>query len=212
MLRLYLDVHDGRIRKASYELTGSAGLQACASSLTTIVEGMTVEQAKGSKQVTNAISRIAETVQQIAFATAEQAKGAEHIMQSAERMKVITQQVERSSDEQNRGGEQVTGAIENITAATDAPTRTIRVAFRPPILSVRRPAPGDDAAASSVPTEPRLPSWVRLMPKSSMRKEAITGMVTVKTVAATITHMRSPPKANRRRVDAITTAGCIPRG
>jgi methyl-accepting chemotaxis protein len=74
----------------------------------------TVEQAKGSKQVTNAISRIAETVQQIAFATAEQAKGSEHIMQSAERMKVITQQVERSADEQNRGGRQVTEAIENI--------------------------------------------------------------------------------------------------
>jgi len=46
MLRLYLDVHDGRIRKASYELTGCAGLQACASGLTTIVEGMTLEQAK----------------------------------------------------------------------------------------------------------------------------------------------------------------------
>lgn len=74
----------------------------------------TVEQAKGSKQVTNAISRIAETVQQIAFATAEQAKGSEHIMQSAERMKVITQQVERSADEQNRGGRQITQAIENI--------------------------------------------------------------------------------------------------
>ena len=46
MLRLYLDVHDGRIRKASYELTGCAGLQACASGLTTIIEGLTVEQAK----------------------------------------------------------------------------------------------------------------------------------------------------------------------
>jgi methyl-accepting chemotaxis protein len=74
----------------------------------------TVEQAKGSKQVTNAIARIAETVQQIAYATAEQAKGAEHIMQSAERMKMITQQVERSTDEQSRGGQQVTRAIETI--------------------------------------------------------------------------------------------------
>ncbi len=96
----------------------------------------TVEQAKGSKQVTNAISRIAETVQQIAFATAEQAKGSEHIMQSAERMKVITQQVERSADEQNRGGRQVTEAIENIremverisTAAREQTEGTERVA------------------------------------------------------------------------------------
>lgn len=74
----------------------------------------TVEQSKGSKQVTNAISRIAETVQQIALATAEQAKGAEQIMKSAERMKVITSQVERSTEEQNRGGRQMTDSIENI--------------------------------------------------------------------------------------------------
>jgi nitrogen fixation NifU-like protein len=46
MLRLYLDVDEGRIRKASYELTGCAGLQACASGLTSIVEGMTMEEAK----------------------------------------------------------------------------------------------------------------------------------------------------------------------
>lgn len=74
----------------------------------------TVEQSKGSKQVTNAISRIAETVQQIAIATGEQAKGSEQIIKSAERMKVITQQVERSTEEQNRGGRQMTEAIENI--------------------------------------------------------------------------------------------------
>jgi methyl-accepting chemotaxis protein len=86
----------------------------------------TVEQAKGSKQVTNAISRIAETVQQIAFATAEQAKGSEHIMQSAERMKVITQQVERSADEQNRGGRQVTEAIENIREMVERISKAAR--------------------------------------------------------------------------------------
>jgi methyl-accepting chemotaxis protein len=74
----------------------------------------TVEQARGSKQVTNAISRIAETVQQIALATQEQAKGAEHIMQSAERIRSITQHVERSAEEQKRGGHSVTQAIETI--------------------------------------------------------------------------------------------------
>lgn len=91
----------------------------------------TVEQAKGSKQVTNAIGRIAETVQQIALATSEQAKGSEQIMKSAERMRVITQQVERSTEEQNRGGRQITGAIETIreivnrvSQAQDAQLRT----------------------------------------------------------------------------------------
>jgi hypothetical protein len=80
----------------------------------------TVEQAKGSKQVTNAISRIAETVQQIAYATAEQAKGSEHIMLSAERMRGITEQVERSADEQNRGGRQITQSIEQIREVTES--------------------------------------------------------------------------------------------
>ncbi len=79
----------------------------------------TVEQAKGSKQVTNAISRIAETVQQIALATSEQAKGSEQIMKSAERMRVITHQVERSTEEQSRGGRQVTQAVEAIREIVD---------------------------------------------------------------------------------------------
>jgi methyl-accepting chemotaxis protein len=77
----------------------------------------TVEQAKGSKQVTDAIGRIAETVQQIAAATAEQARGSELIMKSAEKMRLITQHVERSSSqEQARGGRQISQAIESISS------------------------------------------------------------------------------------------------
>ena len=75
----------------------------------------TVEQAKGSRQVTDAIGRIAETVQQIAAATAEQARGSELIMKSAEKMRLITQHVERSSQEQARGGRQISQAIESIS-------------------------------------------------------------------------------------------------
>ena len=74
----------------------------------------TVEQSKGSKQVTDAIGRIAETTQQIAAATAQQARGSELIMKSGEKMRTISQQVERSSEEQTRGGRQVTQSIENI--------------------------------------------------------------------------------------------------
>ena len=46
MLRLYLDVDGDRVRKASFELTGCAGLQACASAVTTMLEGMTLEEAE----------------------------------------------------------------------------------------------------------------------------------------------------------------------
>jgi methyl-accepting chemotaxis protein len=75
----------------------------------------TIEQARGSKQVTMAINRIAETVQQIATATSEQARGSEQIMKSAERMKGITKHVERSAQEQARGSKQITRAIESIS-------------------------------------------------------------------------------------------------
>ncbi len=75
----------------------------------------TIEQARGSKQVTVAINRIAETVQQIATATAEQARGSEQIMKSAEKMKAITKHVERSAQEQARGSKQITRSIESIS-------------------------------------------------------------------------------------------------
>jgi methyl-accepting chemotaxis protein len=75
----------------------------------------TIEQARGSKQVTMSINRIAETVQQIATATAEQARGSEQIMKSAEKMKAITKHVERSAHEQARGSKQITRAMESIS-------------------------------------------------------------------------------------------------
>ncbi len=75
----------------------------------------TVEQSRGSKQVTDAISRIAETVQQIAGATSEQARGSELIIKGAEKMRAITQHVERSTTEQAKGGRQVTKAIESMS-------------------------------------------------------------------------------------------------
>jgi methyl-accepting chemotaxis protein len=74
----------------------------------------TVEQARGSKQVTGAIQRIAETVQQISKASNEQAKGSEQIMKSAEKMKLITNHVQRSSQEQAHGSKQITKSIESI--------------------------------------------------------------------------------------------------
>jgi methyl-accepting chemotaxis protein len=75
----------------------------------------TMEQVRGSKEVTTSIQRIAETVQQIATATGQQARGSEQMMGSAKRMRVITQHVHASSQEQARGSKQITRAIENIS-------------------------------------------------------------------------------------------------
>ncbi|MBI5068984.1 MAG: methyl-accepting chemotaxis protein [Deltaproteobacteria bacterium] len=78
------------------------------------IAGATVEQARGSKAVTQAISRIAEAVQQIARSTGEQARGSEQIMKSAGRMQAITGLVERSSQEQAAGSRKITRSIESV--------------------------------------------------------------------------------------------------
>ncbi|MDQ3263006.1 MAG: methyl-accepting chemotaxis protein [Myxococcota bacterium] len=74
----------------------------------------TVEQARGSKSVTTAVQRIAESVQQISKATNEQARGSEQIISSAEKMKAITSHVQRSTQEQAHGSKQITRSIESI--------------------------------------------------------------------------------------------------
>lgn len=76
----------------------------------------TVEQAKGSKVVADAVDRIAHTVAQVAAATAEQARGSEQIMRSAERMKQLSTLVEVSGNEQSKGSRQIAAAIEHISA------------------------------------------------------------------------------------------------
>ena len=74
----------------------------------------TLGQARGSKQVTAAIQRIAQTVLHISAASNEEAKGSEQIMKSAQRMKELTSQVQRSSQAQAQGSHQITQAIERI--------------------------------------------------------------------------------------------------
>jgi nitrogen fixation NifU-like protein len=46
MLRLYLDVDGGVIRGASFEHVGCTGLQASASGVTTMIRGMTLDEAE----------------------------------------------------------------------------------------------------------------------------------------------------------------------
>jgi len=74
----------------------------------------TVEQARGSKDVTTAVERVRETIEQINKATNEQARGGEQVMKAAEQMKLLTAHVKRSVDEQSHGGKQISRSIENI--------------------------------------------------------------------------------------------------
>lgn len=92
-------------------------IQDSASKSTQMVKAIaraTVEQARGSKEVTGAIVNIAEVVVQISKATNEQARGSETVTKSAEKMKMLTTHVQRSVQEQAHGSKQLTRSIENI--------------------------------------------------------------------------------------------------
>ena len=115
----------------------------------------TVEQAKGSQMIREAMEQVSEMVAQIAKATREQGQGSELIMGAVENMKGLTSQVlsstreqnkvgnliaqstesitemirhiKRACDEQSRGSEQIVISVEDIQQATDANLEATRV-------------------------------------------------------------------------------------
>ena len=115
----------------------------------------TVEQAKGSQMIREAMEQVSEMVAQIAKATREQGQGSELIMGAVENMKGLTSQVlsstreqnkvgnliaqstesitemirhiKRACDEQGRGSEQIVMSVEDIQEATDANLEATRV-------------------------------------------------------------------------------------
>lgn len=92
-------------------------IQDSASKSTQMVKAIaraTVEQAKGSREVTASLQRIVETVQHVAKGTQEQARGSEQMMKSADKMKLLMAHAQRSVHEQAHGSKQITKSIENI--------------------------------------------------------------------------------------------------
>jgi len=115
----------------------------------------TVEQAKGSQMIREAMEQVSEMVSQIAKATREQGQGSELIMGAVENMKGLSSQVlsstreqnkvgnliarstesitemirhiKRACDEQSRGSEQIVSSVEEIQAATEANLESTRV-------------------------------------------------------------------------------------
>jgi methyl-accepting chemotaxis protein len=75
----------------------------------------TLEQSKGSQQISEAMEHISTMVRQIDNATREQALGSDLIMTSAERMKSITAQVRNAAMEQSKAGKFIAVSTEHIT-------------------------------------------------------------------------------------------------
>ncbi len=79
------------------------------------IAAATAEQSRGSRQMTDAIGRIAAMTHRIELATREQSRGGEQILQAVEKMREIAQQVKQTTGEQATGSRQITRAIEEMT-------------------------------------------------------------------------------------------------
>ncbi len=81
-----------------------------------MIERAMAEQARGIKQVSEAIGNVKQMMNQIASATQAQSKGSEMILGAAEGMRDIARQVKNAMAEQGRGGKQIAEAAENVTS------------------------------------------------------------------------------------------------
>lgn len=79
------------------------------------IASATLEQSKGSQQISESMERISTMVKQIDNATREQSLGSDLIMTSAERMKSITAQVRSATMEQSTVGKFIAASTEDIT-------------------------------------------------------------------------------------------------
>lgn len=75
----------------------------------------TIEQAKGSEMIRDAMEQVLKMVTQIAMATREQGLGGELIMAAVVKMKELTAQVNSSTREQSKAGNFIANSTENIT-------------------------------------------------------------------------------------------------
>ncbi|WP_331001565.1 methyl-accepting chemotaxis protein [Geomonas sp. RF6] len=80
----------------------------------------TMEQAKGSQMIREAMAQVAEMVRQIASATSEQGKGSAFIMAEVEKMNTLTMQLKNSTREQSHTGHFIAKSTENITEMIQA--------------------------------------------------------------------------------------------
>jgi phosphate/phosphite/phosphonate ABC transporter binding protein len=83
--------------------------------MATMIERAMTEQARGIKQVSEAVTNVKQMASQISGATHAQTKGTEMILGAAEGMRDIARRVGSAMKEQGRGGKQIVVAAEDVT-------------------------------------------------------------------------------------------------
>ncbi len=109
--------------------------------MATMIERAMTEQARGIKQVSEAIANVRQMMAQIAGATQAQSKGTEMILHAAEEMRDISRRVNIAMTEQGRGGKQIAVAADNVTIRAGkiaAGTREQRQAIQQILASTER--------------------------------------------------------------------------
>jgi hypothetical protein len=83
--------------------------------MATMIERAMTEQARGIRQVSDAITNVMHMASQIASAMQAQSKGTEMILHTAEEMRDTSRRVKIAMTEQGRGGQQIAVAADNVT-------------------------------------------------------------------------------------------------
>ena len=104
-----------RSQEAGAALDKILGSSNRSAEMATMIERAMTEQARGIKQVSEAIVNVKQMMLQIAGATQAQTRGTEKILTAAEGMRDIARQVRSSMAEQGRGGKQIAVAADNVT-------------------------------------------------------------------------------------------------
>jgi len=104
-----------RAREAGAALDKILASSTRSAEMATMIERAMTEQARGIRQVSQAITNVKQMTAQITGATQEQTKGTEMILRAAEGMRDIARQVKIAMTEQGRGGKQIAIAAENVT-------------------------------------------------------------------------------------------------
>ncbi|MFA5073633.1 MAG: methyl-accepting chemotaxis protein [Nitrospirota bacterium] len=83
------------------------------------------EQARGIRQVSDAVSKITHMTHQIAHAANEQKIGSEQITQASVKMRELTGFVKMSTDAQAKGSKEITAAVENMSTKIGLVNRAV---------------------------------------------------------------------------------------
>ncbi len=130
-----------RSREANNALDTILDSSTRSAEMATMIERAMTEQARGIRQVSEAIANVRQMMAQIAGATQAQSKGTEMILHAAEEMRDISRRVAIAMTEQGRGGRQIAEGADTVTTGAGkiaAGTREQRQAIQQILSATER--------------------------------------------------------------------------